>query len=276
MCRVYLPNWRGGARLTVRLATAVLAYSVAAAVPSLSRAADAVLTTTELGVTVTSKELFDALHESNNFWPVVQRHVLSDDFPSGDAVSRREAAAIISKVRSLLHEQLFGRDDAAAEDLLNYVGWSLRRARFYRELRDLIADPAATVQLRDTWQHAYRLHVAPDKPYQVEPLLAAIRPQLEALGLPAEKHARAVELFGLIGACAARMEATEAGQLIRQIDRDLGNTPTGELVRSIVAAADWAAIIKPLDEVPRKKHFLAAWDELHAQSRVENSTAIGR
>ncbi|MBX9789476.1 MAG: hypothetical protein K2Y37_11220 [Pirellulales bacterium] len=276
MCRVFLPNPRGGARLTLRLAMSVLALSAPASVPSTARAADAVLTTTELGVTVTSKELFDALHESNNFWPVVQRHVLSDDFPTGDAASRREAAAIISKVRSHLHEQLFGRDDAAAEDLLNYVGWSLRRARFYRELREVIGDPTATVQLRDTWQDAYRLHIAPDKPHRVEPMLDAVGPQLDALRLPAEKHARAVELFGLIGACAARMEATEAGQLIRQIDRDLGDTPTGELVRSIVAAADWASIIKPLDEVPRKKHFLAAWNELHSQSRVENSTAIGR
>jgi hypothetical protein len=278
MCRVFLPNRRVGTRLTLRSALwtlALLAWCWACA-PNGATAADAILTTTELGVTVTPKELFDSLNDSNNLWPVIQRHVLSPYFPVGDEATRREAAAIISKVRSHLHDRLFGQDDAAAEDLLNYVGWSLRRAHFYRELREVTGDPAAMIQLRDTWQQAYRVHVAPDKPYDVEPLLAAIRPQLEALQLSPEKHARALELFRLIGACAARMEATEAGQLIRQIDRDLGDSPTGELVRAIVAAADWASIIKPADAVARKKHFVAAWDELHAKSSAESTSAIGR
>ncbi|MGD9648862.1 MAG: hypothetical protein AB7U73_24330, partial [Pirellulales bacterium] len=202
--------------------------------------------------------------------------LLSDKFPAGDETSRQEAVVIISKVRSHLHELLFGRDDAAAEDLLNYVGWSVRRARFYRELRDVVGDPAAMVRLRDTWQLAYRVHIGPDKPYCVDPLQAAVRPQLEALELSPEKEARAFELFGLIGACAAKMEATEAGQLIRQIDRDLGDTPTGELVRAIVAAVDWASIIKPADGAVRKQHFLAAWEELHALPSVEHASAIGQ
>ena len=278
MCRVFLPSRRAGARTVLRsaLLTAAILTLGSLCAPVDARAADAILTTTELGVTVTSKELFDSLNESNNLWPTIQRHMLSDSFTTGDAATRKEAAAVISDVRSQLHDRLFGQDEAAAEDLLNYVAWSLRRARFYRELREVIGDPTAMNRLRDTWQQAYRTHVAPDKVYDVGPLLTAVRPQLECLELPADKHARSLELFELIGACAARMEATAAGQLIRQVDRDLGDTPTGDLVRKVVAAADWAAIIKPADVVARKKHFLVAWDELHAQPDASSTSAIGR
>jgi hypothetical protein len=278
MCRVFLPSRRAGARSVLRsaLLTAVIITLGSLCAPTSARAADAILTTTELGVTVTSKELFDSLNESNNLWPTIQRHMLSDSFTTGDPATRKEAAAVISDVRSQFHDRLFGQDEAAAEDLLNYVAWSLRRARFYRELREVVGDPAAMNRLRDTWQQAYRTHVAPDKEYDVTPLLAAVRPQLDRLELPAEKHARSLELFELIGACAARMEATAAGQLIRQVDRDLGDTPTGDLVRKVVAAVDWTSIVKPADVVARKKHFLAAWDELHAVPDTTSTTVLGR
>ncbi len=233
--------------------------------------------TTELGITITPAQLDDAIQETQDFWGPVKKYIGSEDFAAAEPETRRQTVAFLKRVHDELYARLFERDEATAQDLLDFVGMRLRKFTLYRQLRDAIADDAAFVGLWERWERAQRdIHSLPeaDRPQRIKATLALLPDDMTAAGIAAEKIERAMKLWDLQAQCMALTAKTEAGKTMLGFDRDAKKLepPLGELVRSISAVADWAQIEKTGEQPLTKADFIRAWDEL-AQLKSHGRTA---
>lgn len=231
-------------------------------------AADPYASTTELGVTVTGDEIIDSFEETMSLWPAIRKYVISADFAVADETTRMAADAYIGQVQRELQNRLMGENDAAALDLIRYATWSIRRAHFFRQLRDTIDRPEAMVKLRDTWYRNFLEAVAAGGPVKLTALEAAIEPHLRGLALSPQRHAEALRLWSAIGHCMLAMESTQTGRLVREADRALEGRPEASLTRQIVAAAEWASIMKSHPGKAVRDDFITAWDALNPPSEL--------
>lgn len=226
--------------------------------------------TTEFGITIAPDQVYDAIEESSDFWPPVGRHVAGADFQVADAARRREAADFIAEVNQALHDRLFGDDEAAAADLLVYLQARLRVIACYRQLREALADDAALVALKDHWEDQSRqLYLIPQPTRAV---LALERPNLmrdemQRIGLPAERIEAALPVWKRLSACEAKRNNTAAGRAMLDYERRVmsGDLDQAELIRRVVAAAEWSLIVKPAGRIATKRDFLRAWDAIETQ-----------
>ena len=244
--------------------------TVAVAAPS----SDPIQGSTEFGIKIEPSQIFDAFEESIDFWPSVRKYVVSENFDVADQENRKSAAAFVKRVQDELHGRLFGADEAAAKDVVDYVTWGLRRDQCYRELRAALS-PSAIVRLRGEFEGMSKAARLSGQPLDVNYTVAQLDSSMRPLNLESEKHARTLEMWRRLSECTVKLNATDAAMVIHRADNEAGTGPSGELIRKIAAAADWALILKTGKKTTRQD-FIAAWHELHDQPVAEVASAMGQ
>jgi hypothetical protein len=240
-----------------------------------SRAQDAFETTTELGVTVTAEDILDTFDQWAAFWPVVCKYIDSPQFTAADEAVRRDAGAYLRQVRDELYGRLMGDDQAAGADLIRYVQWNVRRAHFLRELKGTASNREAAAQLRGLWYGSFSLAALSSRTIDPKVLPGEIESQFKPLGPAGQRHQQQTDLYASIATCLARMQATQTGQVLLALSQSLQGQRHADLVRKIVAAADWACVMNPRQGPPRRDDFVAAWEALNGAG-IAASAAVGR
>jgi hypothetical protein len=260
----------------MRISSLLAGFVVALGLATGAVAQDQIKTTTEFGVTITPENITDAIQEQQDFWGPVRHYIGTAAF-DGDPAIKADAVAFLKTVHGELQSRLFERDEATAQDLLEYLTMRLRKFALYRQLRGVINDDAAMVALVERWEKAHReinaLAIA-ERPARVQAILALMPDEMAAFGISAEAVKQATPIWDLHAQCIARMSQTEAGKMMidyerqaKQLDRRVG-----ELVRLIAMAADWALVVKSGNEGIGRTNFEKAWKDL-ADLRAKALTA---
>lgn len=248
-------------------------FAVIALVGSLLAAAGSsageseVQSTTEFGITVTPEEVYDVIQETADYWPPVQRHVAGPEFAVASEPLRRDVAEFIAEVNQTLHDRLFGDDESQAEDVILYVQARVRVFGCYRQLREALGDDAALIHLKNHWEDLGRRMLVipePSRSMLAMELPAEMKRKMLELQLPPERIAAAEPLWKRLAACEAKRNATAAGRRMLDFEREAiaGDPERAELLRRVVAAADWSVIVKPTGRIATKRDFLSAWDTI--------------
>ncbi|HWA98982.1 MAG TPA: hypothetical protein VG713_10840 [Pirellulales bacterium] len=240
------------------------------------RADEPLRTTTEFGITITADDLGAAIQEAQDFWDPVLQYLSGNDFAEVDAETRKAVARFFVSVHEGVSQKLFDGNDDSVEDLVDYLTLRLRKFVIYRQLREAIDDDAAFAELIERWERAHRdinALAVEQRSARVEAVLGLISDEMKALGVAEERCTKAYEIWTLQSQCLARMAGTETGKMMigfehtaRQMDR-----ATGELIRQVASAADWAAVKKQGNSSLTLNEFKAAWAEL-AQLRAKRLT----
>lgn len=233
---------------------------------TVATAQDQIKTTTEFGVTITPENITDAIQEQQDFWGPVRHHIGTSAF-DGDATIKTQAVEFLKVVHGELQSRLFERDEATAEDLLNYLTTRLRKFAVYRQLRSTIKNDTALAALVERWEKAHRDInglAAEERPARVKAILILMPDEMAAFGLEKDSIQQSMQLWDLHAQCIAKMAQTSAGKMMieyehqaKQLDRQVG-----DLVRLIATAADWALITKSGAESITRADFEKAWKEL--------------
>ncbi|HEX3871762.1 MAG TPA: hypothetical protein VHV77_15065 [Pirellulales bacterium] len=225
-------------------------------------------TTTEFGITITPNDLSEAIQETQDFWEPVLHYLGTSQFESAsDADARKQIVAFFTGMHEGFYERLFEGDDANVNDLVDYLGLRLRKFMMYRQLRELISDDTVLAQLIERWERANRdinALALGDRPARVAAVLAQMSDEMKAVGVSEVASLRALEIWELQTQCFERMAETGTGAMMivferkaRQMDRS-----TGEVIRQIASAADWATVKKARGKSLGLDEFKAAWSEL--------------
>lgn len=241
---------------------------------------DLIRETTEFGITVSPRQLFDAIHETQEYWPPVRRHITSERFEEADLATRKQAAEFIRQVNNRLADQMFGGDEAASLDLLDYIAARIRLMSIYRELRGEIDADELTLAVKERWEQDIRaLH--PLSKEERAARLAADDGELHAvyhkLGL-CDAHCEAcADLWRRAAPVAMRLHDTQAGAMMLEYERTLeqGDPQVFALLRQVVLASDWATITKSDERTLRRADFERAWTDLE-RLRGERTARAGQ
>lgn len=236
--------------------------------------------TTEFGLTITPEQLYDAIQETQDFWPPVRAHIAGEEFTVADLETRRQAAEFIADVNDHLHDRLFGDDEAVAMDLMTYLGARLRVFEFYRQLRAAVADDAAMVELKTRWERRLReINELPEteRAAQYDDLVASIDTEMQSLEVPDERRAAALPLWQVQVQAIARMNTTGAGRQMLVFEQQVKHSDSAlaDLIRQVVSSSDWAQITKTKQTSLLRDDFLAAWQTLaeYEAARTANNPA---
>ena len=241
-----------------------------------SSAEEAVQTTIEFGITITPDAIYDAIQETGDFWPAVRYYLTCDECTLEGAETRQQAADFIKHVNRHLYKRLFGGDDESAYDLIDYVAAQLRASHVYGRLREIVQDDAALVPLKAHWEQAHRLRrgVPGAGRNHTEQVVARMRDVMQSLGVGPEKIEEAMPQWECLSQVEARRDATETGRQMLEFERQImtGDQELAELMRSIMAASDWAQITKSENHLIKRRDFVEACQTL-AQFQRDDRTA---
>lgn len=268
--------------ITNRLLAVSLTLLVVCAAPL--RAEEELQPTTEWGITITPEQLYDAIQETSDFWPPVRAHLTSEGFSGGDEASRRYAADFIARVNSHFHDRLFGDDEQAALDLFDYLAARLRQFELYRQLRGQINDDALLVDLKAEWERDLRdAHGVPEaaRAQRLVELVAEQKRDMTAAGLAPEVIDEAGGTWDRVAQATLRMHSTAAGQAMIRFEKEAkqARLDDAQLIRSVVAAHDWAQITKPAGAMLQRADFQRAWlelDQLENRRTAQRATGAGQ
>lgn len=243
-----------------------------------SAGAQQVNDTTLFGVTITQDQIAQAIEETQEFWPGVKKHIVSDQFPVADLATRQKTVDFLKTVHDDLHDRLFEADEATATDLVDYLTLRLCKFELYRKLRPVIGDDAVFVRLIDRWERAHRdVNALPaaERAARHAAVLAMMPDEMAASGLTAEQSAKAMELWRLQSECMARMTATDVGQKMLEFEREAkkADRALSELIRNVAFAADWALIVKDDAGAYGCPQFIAAWDDVASLKAKQRTVA---
>lgn len=265
--------------LVPRTLTLSLVIVLVALANSPSRAQD-LEPTTEFGLTITPNHLYDAIQETQDFWPPVRAHLSGDSFVVADLETRQQAADFIGKVNDHLHDRLFGDDEATAIDLMDYLAARLRVFELYRQLRAAVSNDSAMTELKTRWERRLReINELPEaeRAAQHDELIAYIGTEMESLGLPAERRTAALKVWQVQVQAIARMNTTGAGRQMLVFEQQVKHSEPAlaDLIRLVVATADWAQITKTKTTSLLREDFIEAWHELaqYEAARTANNPA---
>jgi hypothetical protein len=228
---------------------------------------DALRTTTEFGITVTPEDLTDAIEETQQFWEPIRLLVGSKDFEAGDLETRKQAMDLFTQVQEGIYKQLFEGDEAAAQDLVDYLGLRIRKFIIYRDLRKAMSEDLALAQLVERWERAHRdINALPKEEWSKrrQAVLELIGEEMKSLGLSEAQRVATQPIWETLNQCIVRMNDTQTGGMMigfehkaRQMDR-----PVGELLRNVINAGDWAMIKKTGKEPLGVEDFKSSWAQL--------------
>lgn len=244
-----------------------LAVILALFVPAAARSEEGELQpTTEFGITITPDNLYDAIQETQDFWPPVRAYVAGPHFTVADPSVRREASAFIARVNDHLHDRLFGEDEATALDLMDYLAARLRVYELYRQLRSVLADDALLVTLKNQWEADIReLNVLAEdeRIARYDEVIASMRDAMTARGIDGAKLQQATDGWKIMALAIHRMNTTGAGRQMLFFEQQVKSSDRAqaELIRSVVATSDWAQITKSKTTSLNRDDFIAAWEQ---------------
>ncbi len=225
-------------------------------------------TTTELGITVEPDDIFDAIHETSQFWPPLRKRLNDGRLDIATPAAQRGAAAVIRRVNDELYQRLMSDDESRGADLIRYTAARIRIFRIYRTLRETIDDDRALLALKTRWDHLHReardLDAA-EQPARRAEIVAGMRQAMLEEGVEPERIERAMRQWRQLGLALQRMNATEAGQAMLRVEDDVrhGDAEVAQLMREIMATSDWAQIVKPAKTTLSARDFLPAWEAMH-------------
>ena len=234
--------------------------------------------TTEYGITITPQMIFDAIQESQDFWPGVRKHIVSAEFQVAEAPLRNDAVKFLKNVDSRLSELLFGSDQQQAKELLEFLGARLRKFEMYRKLRTILNDDALLAQCKDRWEMEvrtiYRLAEA-EQPAATKKLLEQIKADMQAARVSGEKLEKAVEQWNLLSQNMGKMNQSRVGQVMSKFEDELraGDPRLRELLTAILRASDWATIARADSKPLRTAHFVIAWESCLRYERQQANQA---
>lgn len=236
-------------------------------------------TTTALGITIKPEQVWDTVDENQSFWPPV-RYFVANRLTTIDTDTRTDAVAFIKVVHEDLNDRLLGDDEAVGMDLVDYIRARLRVFEFYRQLRTVIDDDAALVELKGIWEHKLRgihsFEVA-ERQSQIDGVVVGMRAEMETAGLNAETCDGAMNVWSKLGKATVLMNDTNAGRMMLTNEQKAVELerPVAELIRNVVFAAEWAQIVKSEDKLLKKADFTKAWDAVERlkQSRTARKPA---
>lgn len=235
------------------------------AVTNCSWAGDALETTTEFGITVTTDQIIDSMLEMEGFWPPVRAYIASDRFPVGDAATRRESVEHLKALSRLLSARLASDDDTVGQDLALYVAARLRKYECYRQLRAALHDDALMLKLKNIWERAMD-ECNGLTPAELEGRLDEVKSRIEeemkTARCTSETVAKAKPWWDRLAQTKLRIEATSAGRAVMQYEREIESSSPAccELTIDVLDATEWALITKADDRDITRSDFLAAWD----------------
>jgi hypothetical protein len=235
---------------------------------------DPIQKSTEFGITIEPSHIFDAMEESVDFWPNVRRYVTSDQFTVAEHEHRVAAATFVKRVQDELHGRLFGNDETASRDVVEYITWGLRRAMVYREIREIIDEPRTLVRLRNEFERTSLEARRSNADLDINAMVERMDVLMQPLELSAEQHALAVDRWRVLAECTQKINSTQTSLVIHRADEEAGTVSCGQLVRQIAGAADWALIVKAGKRTTRQD-FVNAWHELHDEPVAEVATSAG-
>ena len=223
--------------------------------------------TTEFGITIEPDQIYDAIQETQDFWSPVRHQIVNAPYIGSDLATRQQTADFFKKVNDQLHDRMFGGDEAQALDLIDYLSTRLRVFNCYRELRAIVKDDVAFVELKTSWDKGLReantLSVAA-RATAVEALVKQLEAEMSSAALVESQIAKAVPVWKTVGAASARLNATGAGQMMLGFERDAKakDVRVGELIRAVADTADWALISKAEQKLLKGSDFALAWQAL--------------
>ena len=233
---------------------------------------------TELGVTITPDDIYDSIQETSDFWPPVRTFVEGPKFSCASDANRQQAGAFLKQVHRYLHDQLFEKGEAEAYDLIEYVTWRLRKFAFLRQLRDALGNDELFARVKADWDRLHR--EANDLPEAEREAARANIPdqviqQLAAAGVDAKVRKTALETWQQVATCSQYMDATEAGRqmLVYEQQAKQLDYHTARLMRDVVAAAEWALIVKPDGHFITLVDFQTSWNELAGCRNAEHTAS---
>jgi hypothetical protein len=234
-------------------------------------------TTTEFGITVTQEQIINAISESQDFWPGVRKHIVSEKFPVADAAVRAQAAKVLKDVDSRLSQLMFSANQAQAQELVEFIANRLRKFSMYRDLRTTLADDALTCRLKERFEFGHRAicQLPEDKraAAHVE-LLAEVKAEMVAARVGDDTLTKAMEKWERLGQNMDRMHRSAPGALMQEFENQLraGDPKLKLLMASIVRAADWAVITQTESKPLKAADFVAAWESClkYDQKQAQN------
>lgn len=236
-------------------------------------------TTTEFGITVTQEQIVNAISESQDFWPGVRRHIVSEKFPVADAAVRAEAAKILKEVDSRLAQLLFSANQQQAQELLEFIANRLRKFNMYRDLRATLADDALTCRLKDRFEFGHRAicQLPEDKRAAAHvQLLAEMKAEMTTARVSDEILTKAMGKWERLGQNMDRMHRSAPGALMQEFENQLraGDPKLRMLMAGIVRAADWAVITQTESKPLRATDFVSAWESClkYEQKQAQSGT----
>jgi hypothetical protein len=235
--------------------------------PAWAHAGDALETTTEFGITVTTDQIIDSMLEMEGFWPPVRAYIASDRFPVADAATRRESVEHLKALSRLLSARLASDDDSVGQDLAQYVAARLRKYECYRQLRAALKEDALTLRLKEVWERAMdECNGVPAGELQekLQELKLRMEQEMQAAHCSAETIGRARPWWDRLAQTKLRIEGTSAGRAVMEYERQIESSSPAccELTVSVLDATEWALITKADGREITRSDFLAAWDTL--------------
>ncbi len=223
--------------------------------------------TTEFGITIQPDQIYDAIQETQDFWAPVRHQIVNAPFIGSDAATRQQTAEFYKHVNNQLHDRMFGGDEAQALDLIDYLSTRLRVFSCYRELRSIVADDGAFIELKLTWDKGLReanTHTGAARTAAVDALVKQLETEMRAASLEPAKIDKALPVWKTVGAASSRLNATGAGQMMLGFERDAKSKDmrVAELIRSVADTADWALITKSEQKLLKGSDFAQAWQQL--------------
>lgn len=237
-----------------------------------SSAQDELKTSTELGITVAPDDIYNFIQETSDYWPLVRGYLASNECTISAGGERKVAANYFATVNEQLQGWLYGDDEAAASDVIDYMKARLRRYTLYRQLRTTIGNDALLAELKAQWEQLRRDNPALAAADVSTEALAeldlvrveAMRVKMQQAELPTEKLEAALALWQRQGECGRRLSATRVGRELHKLELQTTKTnpQAKQLIIEVQAASDWAQIVKGEGAMVKLPDFLSAWDSL--------------
>jgi hypothetical protein len=234
-------------------------------VPSLC--AQEIQTTTEFGITITPEQVMDAIQESADFWPPVNKLIAGDQFKVGEPWAREKAASFIKRVQDHLYEQTMSEEEKVVLDLIDYLTCRMRMIELYREMRKVVGDDLTVAQLKAEWERQYRdarsLPEAECALVQAK-IVSNMRREMEIAAVKADALEPAMKIWERLAECTVRLNGSQTGLAILEYEKEAkaAEVKVGVIIRDVVAAADWALVSRKEGTTASKEDFNRAWQEL--------------
>jgi len=237
--------------------------------------AQGLVTTTEFDITITPDQIVSAIHEAQEFYPVVRQHIVSERFAVAETDVRKFAASFLKKVDDSICQKVFQAKQSEVQDLLDFLTARMRKYTVLRQLRPLVNNDPIFSRLIDDWEmERRRINFLPESEQAIAQvaLREQIRGELTGINLSPGKVDEIMTNCDRLDQSLSKVYRTSLGQVIMGYEKQARDVDpkTRDFLRRVVRAADWAMIVRPDNQIPRVTNFVTAWESC---TRFEQAAA---